>query len=109
MKQKINILRLISIVLISLFSFLSCQKEDLTAPENYESVLLKDLTGLDGCTLVFQKKDNTYLEPVNLNDFNLQLEIGKEYWIKFEESASGTYCMVGDVIELQDIKVPFKY
>lgn len=109
MDKKLNVLRISSIFLISLFYLLSCQKEDLTPPENYESVVLKDLTGFDGCTLVFQKIDNKYLEPINLPDFNLQLEIGKEYWIQFETSSYGTYCMVGDVIQLKDVRNPFKY
>lgn len=103
-----NVTRLTYIILISLSSILSCQKDDLTPPENYESVFLKDLTGLDACTLVFQKTDNEYLQPINLNDFNLQLEVGKEYWIKFESTFLGTYCMVGDVVRLLDIRTPFK-
>jgi hypothetical protein len=108
MKQDMNVNRLTSIILILLFSILSCQKEDLTPPENYESVFLRDLTGLGGCTLVLQKRDNEYLEPTNLDEFDVQFEVGKEYWIIYENPSSGSYCMVGDVVQLLDIRTPFK-
>jgi hypothetical protein len=108
MKQEINVTRLTSIILISLFSILSCQKDDFTPPENYIAVFLRDLTGLDGCSLVLQKTDNEYLEPINLDEFNVQLEVGKEYWIMYENPSSGSYCMVGEVVQLLDIRPPFK-
>ena len=110
MKQKMNVYRLIYIILISIFSFISCKKEYFTPPEDYISVFLRNMTGLDGCGLVLQKSDNKYLEPTNLDEFDLQYEVGKEYWIKFENPyPSGSYCMLGDVVQLIDIRPPFKH
>jgi len=107
MKLEMNVNRLTSIILISFLLILSCQKENLTPPENYESVFLRDLTGLDGCSLVLQKTDKSYLEPINLDEFDVQFEVGKEYWVKYENPSLGSYCMVGDVVQLLDIRPPF--
>jgi hypothetical protein len=79
-------------------------------PEGYESVILKDLTGLDACGLVFLQKDKTFLEPTNINAFGIKLERENEYWIKFEkDNLHGSFCMVGDVINLLELKIPYKY
>lgn len=104
-----NFNRLLSIILISLFTIVSCQKEDYTLPENYESVILRNLIGLDGCSYVLQKVDNKYLEPVNLDEFNVEFEVGKEYWVQYENPAIGGICMVGEVVQLLDIRPPFKH
>jgi len=105
-----SVIRFTYIILISLFSFFSCKEEYFTPPEDYISVFLRDMTGLDGCSLVLQKSDNKYLEPTNLEEFNLLYEVGKEYWIKFENPyPGGGYCMIGDVVQLLDIRPPFKH
>lgn len=97
------------IILLFLLIF-SCQKENLIPPEGYESVILKDLTGLDGCGFVFLQKSNTYLEPLNINDFDIKLKAGNEYWIKYEnQTRYGSFCMVGDVVIVDDLKIPYKY
>jgi hypothetical protein len=103
-KIEMNINRFASITLVTLFSILSCKKEDYILPENYESVLLRDLT----CGYVLQKVNYEYLEPVNLDEFNVQLEVGKEYWISYENPMFGGYCMIGNVVHLLDIRPPFK-
>lgn len=98
-----------SLLILGLLIVFSCQKESLMPPEGYESVILDDLTGLDGCGFVFRQKNNECLEPTNLNDFSIKLIDGDEYWIKYEnDSIHGSYCMVGDVIILSDLKTPFK-
>ena len=88
----------------------SCQKENLIPAEGYESVILKNLTGLDGCGFVFLQKSNAYLEPINIKDFNIKLKVGNEYWLKYEDDPThGSYCMVGDVVIIIDLKIPYKY
>jgi len=97
----------IFLVLISI-AFLGCQKETLTPPDGYEAVFL--IQGGAGCGLLFQKSDNTILEPRNLADFDLDLNVGKEYWIKYGISPNqGSFCMRGEVVLITDIKKPYKY
>ncbi|HLF32665.1 MAG TPA: hypothetical protein VI583_00420 [Cyclobacteriaceae bacterium] len=87
---------------------LSCQKESVP-PTGFESVVLKNLTGLDDCNLMFQRKNKQYMEASNLNEFIFEVSENDEYWIKYEEdSVHGSYCMVGMVIVLIDLKGPIK-
>jgi hypothetical protein len=101
-------LKLTWIFLFGILVTLSCKKKYLLPPEGYQSVILQDLTGLDGCGLVFKLNDSKVLEPINLNDFSIKLNAGNEYWIKYEEDPlHGSYCMAGDVVILLDLKSPF--
>ena len=86
----------------------SCEK-GAVLPEGYESVILKDLTGIDGCNILFQRKGKQQLEASNLNEFIFEVREDNEYWIKYEEDTiHGSYCMVGTVIVLIDLKGPIK-
>lgn len=107
---KPNAMKKIAVLFFFFLMIFSCKKEDLIPPEGYESVLLKDLTGLDACGYVFLQKSNAYLEPININDFNIALKEGDEYWVKYSNDPThGSYCMVGEVVVLIDLKIPYKH
>ena len=100
--------QLVIFMALNIVALCSCQKATLDPPDGYESVLLIQ-GGVAGCGLLFQKSDNAFLEPSNLIDFDLDLIVGKEYWIKYNTSPNqGSVCMMGEVIFLTDLKSPFK-
>jgi hypothetical protein len=70
--------------------------------------VMKDLTGLDGCGWVIELDSDAEsperLEPINLNDFDLEPVDGMKVKISYHESNSGSICMVGKIIELTKIK-----
>ncbi len=101
--------QLLTFIVFCTIALFACQKEALTPPEGYETVFLIQ-SGIGGCGLLFQKLDNSILEPGNLLDFDLDLNVGKEYWIKYDVSPNqGSYCMMGEVVLIIDIKKPYKY
>ena len=68
---------------------------------NGELVQLIDLTGLDGCTWVFERFNGTRLEPVNLSSFSQPLVDSAFYKIEFQERTDlASNCMVGKIVEL---------
>jgi hypothetical protein len=112
MKLIKTFLKIVSIFLFGILVSFSCKEKDpLLPPEGYQSVTLQDLTGLDACGLVLKlNNSNEMLEPLNLNDFSINLITGNEYWIKYEINLRyGSFCMVGDVVTLLDLKAPFNY
>jgi len=49
--------------------------------------------------------DSTRLEPVNLDDFEVELEENKAVCIQYQEKLNqGSYCMVGKVVEIVHIE-----
>lgn len=88
----------------------SCQKDDILPITGYEEVTLKNLAGFDGCGFVFQKSDQKYLEPANIEDFLQDYSDGEKYWIKYKvvHVNSASICQVGDVIKIVEIKDQMK-
>ncbi|MFA5648016.1 MAG: hypothetical protein WC951_06875 [Bacteroidales bacterium] len=73
--------------------------------ENSYHGILKNLTGLDGCGWIIQLRDSTMLEPINLDDFDIELIENKSVCIQFQERNDlGSYCMVGKIVELTFIE-----
>jgi len=96
-----SILSLIGFVIILFIS--SCEKNDNS--KDYESGKLINLTGLDGCSWVIELDDKSRLEPLNLDVFDLELVENKEIGFKYHERTDmGSYCMVGIVVEIDEIK-----
>jgi len=97
MKQKIFYLLL---VFLPLFS--SCEKSST----GWIKATIQDLTGLDGCGLVIQLEDQSYLEPVNITYFSNSATIvdDQKVWIKYKEVPGGSICMVGKIIEIKDLQ-----
>lgn len=94
MKQYFSIL-LFSLVIL----FASCNKAKKECPDATKATL-KDFTGFDGCNWVLQLENGFYLEPRNLDQFNITLEDNKKVWIRYETQLSPSICMVGDVVSL---------
>jgi hypothetical protein len=76
---------------------------DLLLPEGFEEVTLKNLTGVDCCGFVLQRKDNKYLEPNNLQLFITNPKDGDKYWIKYTATPQVSCCMVGNVIAITEL------
>ena len=67
--------------------------------------ILRNLTGLDGCGWIIQLFDSTKLEPINLDDFDIELIENKPVCFRYHERSDlGSYCMVGKVVELDFIE-----
>ncbi len=66
---------------------------------------LKNLSGLDGCGFVVELENGNKLEPLNLSDFDINLNDGKKVWISYHLTTNmiATACMVGDIIEIDCI------
>ena len=90
------------LLLILLPALSACEKSST----GWIKATIQDLTGLDGCSLVIQLEDESYLEPVNLSDFTSSATIvdDQKVWIKYQEVSGGSICMVGKIIEIKDLK-----
>ncbi len=97
----LNVLLVLTVLLLY-----SCQKDEIFPLIGYEEVTIKNLTGFDGCGFVFQKTDDKYLEPININDFLQDYSDGEKIWIRYKiaNGNSASICQVGDVIEIVEIK-----
>ena len=84
---------------------LKMTKETANMCENLEAGTLKNLTGFDGCGWVIQLSDSTKLEPINLEDFDIEFEENKSVCIQYHERTDlRSYCMVGKVVEIDLIE-----
>ena len=91
--------------LIAFVPIVSCEKETNSKYENSQEGILKNLTGLDGCGWIIQLSDSTKLEPINFDDFNIELTENRPVRIQFHERADlECCCMVGKVVELDFIE-----
>jgi len=93
--------------MLSLFLMLfnsSCENTNNNS-DVYKEGTLKDLSGLDGCGWIIELNNNTKLEPINLNLFDLELVENKKVEIKYiKRTDLGSFCMVGQIIEIEEIK-----
>jgi hypothetical protein len=82
----------------------------LTACSKSHSGMLKgelhDYTGLDGCGMLIDLDNGTTLEPINLSDFqyNVNLVDGQKVWVRYHEISAGSICMVGKVVEIEELE-----
>lgn len=77
----------------------SCSKE--SGCSDSEHVIMRNLTGLDGCGWVLQLDDGSKLEPQNLNDFEIEFVEGKSLHVSYKEIDAGSICMVGKIVEIK--------
>ncbi len=93
MKKVVYIILLISLSL-------SCQK---AACEGAVKAEFKDLSGLDGCGMLIELGNGKRLEPLNLNEFNIDAQDGKKIWVKYEKADGASVCMAGEIIKIKCI------
>lgn len=84
-----------------LLTLFSCQKDTCSGGE---TVILRDLTGLDGCTWVFECKDGSRLEPVNLDEFLTGPKDKEKFSISYKAAGAASVCMVGEMVEITCMK-----
>ena len=85
--------------------FIACEKDSVTECANSQAGILRDFTGLDGCGWIIQLADSSRIEPINLNDFEIELIDDKAVCVRFyERTDMGSYCMVGKVVEIDFIE-----
>ena len=92
--------KMIVTCLVLLAALSSCQKGGCKEAVKAE---FKDLTGLDGCGIVIQLSDGSYIEPQNLSDFSITPEDGKKIWVQYHSTQGGSICMVGDIVKIDCI------
>lgn len=89
-------------VLLTAIIFIGC-KDDEPAP-GCTNATLRDATGLDGCGWIIELADGSRLEPINLEDFEVNLEDGTQVCIEYKEQADlASICMVGPIIEITSL------
>jgi hypothetical protein len=62
-----------------------------------------DATGTDGCGLVLKIDHEKFVEPSNLNDFDIPKINGTKVWVSYHKGSGGSICMVGDKIVIDCI------
>ena len=86
-------------------SFLACEKDSYEDCNHNHQGVLKNFTGLDGCGWIIQLADSSRIEPINLNDFEIELTENKLVCVQFHERTDlGSYCMVGKIVEIEFIE-----
>jgi len=97
-----KLLKTISSISLMTLLLLACNKNECSDSVKGK---LKDLSGLDGCGFVIELENGNKLEPLNLSDFDIDLNDGKKVWISYHLTTNmiATTCMVGDIIEIDCI------
>jgi hypothetical protein len=80
--------------LLTAMSF-SCSKEKGT----YAIVTLRDMTGLDGCGVLVQLENSSFLEPVKI-PAGITLQPGRRAEIRYKYDPRISICMVGPTVEI---------
>ena len=90
-------------LIISLFLFNSCERIDYS---DMQEAVIKDMSWLDGCGYLIELSDGTYLQAINLNEFDIELEDNKEIWVKYHSYSNSILntCMCGEVVEIEDLR-----
>lgn len=97
-----NLKVLTSIFFVFCF-FLSCSKDDPCS-------VMKSGTfvepGFSGCEWLIKLENNSYLEPVNLKDFDISPSTNLEILFNYHQSNSfGSYCQFGEIVEIEWINL----
>ena len=92
---------MIKYLLFSVMVICSCNSNNNSGCENGELVTLQDFTGLDGCSWMLVKKDNSSLEPINLTEFISQPMEGDTYEVTYEVRTDlASICLVGTIVKI---------
>lgn len=84
-----------------IFAVMACSKKPC---DNAVGAKFKDLTGLDGCGMVIELQDGSKIEPINIDEFDVEPVDGKSIWVKYHNIDGGSVCMVGPIVEIDCIK-----
>ncbi|MEN8137563.1 MAG: hypothetical protein ABFR62_03945 [Bacteroidota bacterium] len=92
-----HIIKKFAIVSFVLLLFAStCDKKSCC--DNAEVGIIKDYTGLDGCTLIIELENDKKLEVINLDSFGKDFKDGDKVEISYHDSDAMSTCMVGEVV-----------
>tara|TARA_B110000285_G_C14871645_1_gene489495 strand:- start:442 stop:732 length:291 start_codon:yes stop_codon:yes gene_type:complete len=85
-----------SLLLVSSLLY-SCNKNNCSVKAE-----IRDLTGLDGCGFVIELENGDRVEPLNLSDYDVDIEDGNKIWVSYHATNSfiGSICMVGQIVEI---------
>ena len=98
------------IVLLVIASFCGCSTTNETTNSKEscpggQEIILKDLSGLDGCSWVLVSEDGVKYEPTNLDQYIDSPIDGKRYKAHFNKKKGGvSICMVGAIVEIDCLK-----
>jgi hypothetical protein len=92
------------VILIGLpLLFAACPRG--SCPDAVDAIV-RDYTGLSGCTWVLELQDGQRLEPVNLHEFDVPLRDNLPVRITYSvEEDMFSICMVGPMVNLQCIEI----
>ena len=76
-----KLLKTISSISLMTLLLLACNKNECSDSVKGK---LKDLSGLDGCGFVIELENGNKLEPLNLSDFDIDLNDGKKFFHLFQ-------------------------
>ena len=109
MKKFISVITAFTIFLGSI-SVNSCEKDASIDTVEYQVGRLKNFTGVDNCTWVIELEDSSYLEPLNLECFDIELVENKVIQLIYFTIKTGSTCQVGTVVKITAIKgIEMKY
>tara|TARA_Y100001978_G_scaffold31303_1_gene26983 strand:+ start:3607 stop:3909 length:303 start_codon:yes stop_codon:yes gene_type:complete len=96
-----NFYKKIIISCVALSNIISCRKN-----ECLDGVKARvENNQIDGCGYTIRLDNGDQIEPVNLSDFNLDLEHNKKVWVIYHvnQNLSASICMVGDIVVIDCI------
>ncbi|PCJ89585.1 MAG: hypothetical protein COA57_01580 [Flavobacteriales bacterium] len=93
--HKINII-LLSILCGFVFNSSSCNKDDDLCAQ---TGIVKNYLGQDGCNFVIES-DGQVFEPININDWGLQIYDGQKVNFSYQIASSPGSCAIGVAITL---------
>lgn len=88
--------------LVLLFFAFACSKDDPCSNLQNGAIV----GSLHGCSWLIKLDDGQYLEPVNLEDFDIEPSLDLEILVNYHTSSSfGSYCQFGNVVEIDCIRL----
>jgi len=66
----------------------------------------KDMTGLDGCRFVIELDDGERIQPMNMNEFDIEPKDGMQVKLSYViDKEAMSICMAGTTVQLVKIRV----
>ena len=89
------------VLALMVLGLLSCEKQFIEPCEvGSTEAQIVDRTGLDGCGLMIQLDKNTFLEPINLEDFGT-FSGGEKITLTYQTANDrASICMAGEIVEI---------